>query len=64
MALLASGTEHRYQLCRDEYCERPWCRIYKEGVADGYGAGYSAGYDAGHASGYDAGYSDGAAGGR
>ena len=25
--------EHRYQLCRDEYCDRFPCRIYREGYA-------------------------------
>ena len=36
---LTAGTqqEHRYQLCRDEYCDRFPCRIYKEGYRDGYG---------------------------
>lgn len=56
MGLLAStAEEHRYQLCKDEYCERFPCRVYKEGYRngyeDGYGAGYGAGYSAGFAEG-------------
>ena len=63
MALLP-GTEqkHRYQLCKDEYCELPYCRIYKEGYRAGHEDGYGAGYSAGYAEGYSAGYSDGAGG--
>ena len=41
----ASGTAHRYQLCRDEDCERTLCRIYKEGSRDGKDAGYRRGWD-------------------
>jgi hypothetical protein len=56
---LVPGTpaKHPYQTCQDEYCELPYCRIYKEG----YGAGASAGYASGHADGYAAGYSAGQA---
>jgi hypothetical protein len=60
---LATGTErkHRYQTCRDEDCELPYCRIYKEGFGDGHGAGYGSGHADGHAEGYAEGYSDGQA---
>ncbi len=48
MALLpGTQEEHRYQLCRDEYCDRFPCRIYKEGYRNGYEDGFGAGYAAG-----------------
>jgi hypothetical protein len=53
------GTEHRYQLCDDEYCDRFPCRVYREGYEAGHAAGYGAGQAAGHAGGYAAGYADG-----
>lgn len=62
MALLPGTQEkHRYQTCRDEYCELPYCRIYREGYEAGHAAGYGAGYAVGHAEGYSEGYADGAA---
>jgi flagellar biosynthesis/type III secretory pathway protein FliH len=62
-----TAREHRYQLCRDEYCERFPCRVYKEGQRDGfddgytrgYSVGFAAGYSAGHAAGYREGFQDG-----
>jgi flagellar biosynthesis/type III secretory pathway protein FliH len=51
--------EHRYQLCRDEYCERFPCRVYKEGHRDGREEGFLRGYDQGYADGYGAGYGAG-----
>jgi hypothetical protein len=57
----SSPQEHRYQLCKDEYCERFPCRVYREGYDAGYADGHGAGYSAGAADGYAAGYSDGAA---
>jgi len=44
---LPAGTpqEHRYQLCRDEDCERFPCRLYKEGRRDGIEEGYRRGWD-------------------
>jgi hypothetical protein len=60
MALLAgTGTEHRYQACDDEYCDRFPCRVYKEGYAEGHAAGSATGAAAGRADGYSEGYSDG-----
>jgi hypothetical protein len=60
MGLLAgTGTEHRYQLCGDEWCDRFPCRVYREGYEAGHGAGFAAGYSTGHADGYSEGYSDG-----
>jgi hypothetical protein len=50
----ASG-EHRYQLCRDEFCERFPCRVFKEGYRDGW----QYGYQRGHAEGYAEGFRDG-----
>ena len=52
-----SETEHRYQLCRDEYCDRFPCRVYREGYRNGYEDGYAAGFGAG----YSAGFGDGMA---
>lgn len=53
MGLQATGTDgHRYQLCRDEFCQRFACRVYREGYADGHGAGAAAGYAAGYGDGY------------
>jgi hypothetical protein len=54
---LAAGTqeEHRYQLCRDEYCDRFPCRIYREGYRNGREDGYGEGYTAGYASGFSEG---------
>ena len=61
----SEGQEHRYQLCKDEDCERFPCRVYKEGYRNGYEdgwrEGYAAGFGAGYAAGYSAGYSAGAA---
>jgi hypothetical protein len=58
-------TQHRYQTCRDEDCQRYACRIYREGYDNGYGAGHAAdetkGHTAGHAEGWNAGYAAGAA---
>jgi hypothetical protein len=58
-------TQHRYQTCRDEDCQRYACRIYREGYDNGYGAGHAAGetkgHAAGHAEGWNAGYAAGAA---
>ena len=56
-----TGTEHRYQACDDEYCERFPCRVYREGYEDGHAAGSATGYAAGRADGYAEGYADGAA---
>jgi hypothetical protein len=53
MGLQASSTdEHRYQLCRDESCQRFACRVYREGRAEGRGAGEVTGYAEGFAEGY------------
>jgi hypothetical protein len=54
---LAAGTdaEHRYQFCRDEYCDRFPCRIYREGYRNGHADGQAAGYTAGYADGFSEG---------
>jgi flagellar biosynthesis/type III secretory pathway protein FliH len=44
--------EHRYQLCRDEDCDRFPCRIYREGYRNGHEDGYAEGCAAGYASGF------------
>lgn len=63
MGLQAVSTdEHRYQVCRDEYCQRFACRVYREGQRDGYGAGHAAGAAEGFAAGYSAGYTAGSEG--
>jgi hypothetical protein len=57
----STETEHRYQLCADEYCDRFPCRVYREGYQDGHEAGSAAGYAAGRADGYAEGYAEGCA---
>jgi len=44
---LAAGTstEHRYQTCRDEYCDRYICRVYREGYRNAREDGYNEGYE-------------------
>jgi hypothetical protein len=60
MALAAgTGTEHRYQACTDEYCDRFPCRVYREGHAAGHAAGFADGYTEGRSDGYTEGYQDG-----
>jgi hypothetical protein len=59
MGVLGVGTEHCYQTCRDDSCERFACRVYREGYAAGYGAGHAAGHAEGQAAGYDQGHADG-----
>ncbi len=54
-------TQHRYQTCRDELCERFACRTYREGLRDGYNRGFAEGEAIGHAEGYSEGYAAGAA---
>jgi hypothetical protein len=57
-------TQHRYQTCRDEDCQRYACCIYREGYDNGYAghaAGETKGHAAGHAEGWNAGYAAGAA---
>jgi hypothetical protein len=51
--------EHRYQLCRDEFCDRFPCRVFKEGYRDGFEDGRRRGYGEGYAAGYGAGFSEG-----
>ena len=51
-----AGGEHRYQLCRDESCERFPCRIFKEGRRDGYDEGHARGHSEGFAAGYAEGF--------
>jgi len=47
--ITGNGTDHRYQQCDDEYCERFPCRVYKEGYREGYADGHGAGYSSGFA---------------
>jgi hypothetical protein len=55
--LTGARTQHRYQTCRHESCERFACRVYR----DGYGRGFAEGEAIGHAEGYSQGYAAGAA---
>jgi hypothetical protein len=57
--LTGERTQHRYQACRDEDCQRFACRVWKEGYAEGYGDGQAAGYATGEAAGYAGGHADG-----
>ena len=54
MALLAgTHAEHRYQLCKDEFCDRFPCRVYKEGHRNGDQDGFARGVAAGYATGFE-----------
>jgi hypothetical protein len=53
--------EHRYQLCRDDDCDRFPCRVYKDGYRGGYEDGRRRGYAEGYADGYGAGFGEGLA---
>jgi hypothetical protein len=57
--LRGTETEHRYQTCDDEWCDRFSCRVYREGYEAGHAAGSASGYAAGRADGYAEGYGDG-----
>ena len=57
--LTGDRTQHRYQACRDENCQRFACRIYREGFQDGHAAGSASGFAQGQAAGYAEGHSDG-----
>lgn len=46
------STEHDYRRCRDEYCDRFPCRVFREGFEAGHAAGMAEGYAAGYAEGY------------
>jgi hypothetical protein len=63
--MTGARTQHRYQACQDEDCQRFACRVYKEGYRRGhdagYAIGYAEGYAAGEAAGYQAGYDAGTA---
>lgn len=61
--LTDARTQHRYQACRDESCDRFACRVYREGVRDGLAAGEASGFARGEAVGYDRGHADGYASG-
>jgi hypothetical protein len=39
--------KHPYQSCRDDRCELPYCRIWREARAEGFEDGYSEGFAAG-----------------
>lgn len=53
------GNAHEYTACEDENCPRFACKVYKEGVMDGYAVGFPAGFAQGHALGYERGYREG-----
>jgi hypothetical protein len=62
-----NGTQHQYQACDGQWCDRFICRVYREGYDDGrrrgydegYATGYTRGYEDGYSKGYDAGYAQG-----
>ena len=54
-----TSTEHRYQRCRDEDCERYVCRVYREAWRDGLDEGRRRGWDEGYTEGYGRGFSAG-----
>ena len=61
--LTEPGTsQHLAEHCRDEWCQRLPCRMWKDGYERGYEDGQSAGYASGYAAGYSAGYSAGGPG--
>ena len=47
--------QHLAEHCRDDYCHRLPCRMFKAGYRKGYEEGHAAGY----ADGYDAGFQAG-----
>jgi hypothetical protein len=49
--------DHLAERCRDDWCQRLPCRLYKDGYERGYEDGQGAGYASGYAAGYSAGYS-------
>lgn len=53
--------EHRYQLCRDDDCDRFPCRVFKDGYRDGYEDGRLRGYAEGYRDGYEDGFGEGLA---
>jgi hypothetical protein len=61
--LTGARTQHSYQRCRDEDCQRYACRVYREGYAAGHAAGEAKGYARGHAEGYSEGWAEGYAAG-
>jgi flagellar biosynthesis/type III secretory pathway protein FliH len=62
-----ASTQHRYQTCRNESCERFACRVYAEGLRhghdDGEAEGHAEGYVKGHSDGHREGYETGRAAG-
>lgn len=43
---MGSGNgQHDYHACRDPECERYACRVYREGLADGYDDGFQDGLE-------------------
>jgi hypothetical protein len=57
--LTDARTQHRYQTCQDELCQRFACRVYKEGHRNGKEEGRAEGHAKGHAEGYSEGYAAG-----
>jgi hypothetical protein len=59
--LTDARTQHLYQTCQDELCQRYACRVYKEGHRNGRELGRVEGYAKGHTDGYAEGFPDGLA---
>jgi hypothetical protein len=60
--LTGERTQHRYQGCQDEDCQRYACRVWREGYDEGHAAAASEA-EAAAAAGYADGYAAGAASG-
>lgn len=58
VTVTASG-QHLAEHCRDDYCMRLPCRMFRAGYRKGFEEGHAAGFADGYASGYSAGYSAG-----
>jgi hypothetical protein len=61
--LTTSRDDHLAEHCRDDYCRRLPCVLYKAGYRNGYQQGYAEGYAAGSAAGFAAGFAAGMASG-
>lgn len=63
LATPVTGTpsgQHLAERCRDDWCNRLPCRMFKAGYERGFEGGKGAGYASGYSDGYSAGYSAGA----
>jgi hypothetical protein len=61
MAIRLPAQEHRYQLCRDDDCDRFPCRVFKDGYRTGFEDGRRRGYAEGYRDGFEEGFAEGLA---